>query len=136
MVKKVFIYLLVLVLCFVCTGCATVTGLQGKDAELIEANSRNIGRIEGSIGTLSDTIHDSRERLEIVGRASARIRDASERLDFLITEYELEVDRILDEIDRLRSELEASQESKVDSNRTADSRERSSAHNIDYQEEN
>lgn len=136
MVKKVFIYLLVLVLCFVCTGCATVTGLQGKDAEFIEANSRNIGRIEGSIGTLSDTIHDSRERLEIVGRASARIRDASERLDFLITEYELEVERILDEIDRLRAELEEAQKGEMDRNKFTDSRERSSAHNIDYQEEN
>lgn len=135
MAKKGFICILILMLCLVCTGCATV-GLQGKDAELIEANSRNIGRVEGTIGTLSDTIHDSRERLEIVGRASARIRDASERLDFLITEYEFEVERILDEIDRLRAGLEASQESKVDSNRTADSGERSSAHNIDYQEEN
>ena len=102
MVKKILICLA----CVLCFSCVSTGRLQRQDTELIEANSRNIGRVEGTVQSLSDTIHDSRERLEIVGRASARIREASERLDYLITEYELEVERILDEIDRLRTELE------------------------------
>ena len=111
MVKKVLICLI----CVLCCSCVSTGRLQKQDAELIEANSRNIGRVEGTVQSLGNTISDSRERLEIVGRASTRIRDASERLDYLITEYELEVERILDEIDRLRAELEASQKGQVDS---------------------
>ena len=111
MVKKILICLI----CVLCCSCVSTSRLQRQDAELIEANSRNIGRVEGTVQSLGNTISDSRERLEIVGRASTRIRDASERLDYLITEYELEVERILDEIDRLRAELEAPQKGQVDS---------------------
>lgn len=112
--------ILICLACVLCFSCASTGRLQRQDAELIEANSRNIGRVEGTVQSLSDTIHDSRERLEIVGRAGARIREASERLDYLITEYELEVERILDEIDRLRAELEASQKGQVDSDNDTD----------------
>lgn len=115
--RKIFICFavcFVFSLSFTFTGCATVTGLQGKDAEYISENSRNIGRIEGTVEALGDTIADSRQRLEIVGRASERIRDAAERLDYLISEYELEVERILNEIDRLRSELEERKKGEMD----------------------
>lgn len=130
MVKRILICLA----CVLCFSCVSTRGLQRQDTELVEANARNIGRVESTIGSLSDTIHDSRERLEIVGRAGARIREASERLDYLITEYELEVERILDEIDRLRAELEKAQESKVDSNRQPYSREPADLHRADIEE--
>lgn len=123
MAKRIFICLV----CMLCFSCVSTGRLQRQDAELVEANSRNIGRVESTIGSLSDTIHDSRERLEIVGRAGARIREASERLDYLITEYELEVERILDEIDRLRAELEASQKGQVDSYNDTDTGKRSNS---------
>lgn len=127
----------ILILGFVCimlTSCVSTGGLQRQDAELVEANSRNIGRVEGTVQSLSNTIHDSRERLEIVGRASTRIREAGERLDYLITEYELEVERILDEIDRLRAELEASQKGQVDSNSNTDTGKRGNSGMADIEE--
>ena len=88
-----------------CTGCAT-TGLQRKDTELVSANSRNIGRVESTAEIIGDTISDSRERLEIVRRASERIGEAGERLDYLFSEYEREVERILDELYTLKEQQE------------------------------
>lgn len=98
--------------CF--TDCTSTYGLSKSDAELIDANSRNIGRIEGTIDALGDTINDSHERLEIVARASSRIRDASERLAYLFDEYEREVQRILTEIDELRKREQTFKEDKMD----------------------
>ena len=94
-----------LMLAVLCTGCSTV-GLQGKDAELVSRNSRNIGRIEGTASALADAVADSRDRLEVVSRASERIGDGLERLDYLFTEYEREVERLCNEIDSLRAQLE------------------------------
>lgn len=131
MLKKI---LVTFCICILLTSCVSTGRLQRQDTELIEANSRNIGRVEGTVQSLSDTIHDSRERLEIVGRASARIKEASERLDYLITEYELEVERILDEIDRLRAELETSQKGQVDSDNDTDTRKRSNSSMADTEE--
>ena len=130
MVKKILIGLI----CILCCSCVSTGRLQRQDAELVEANSRNIGRVEGTVQSLGNTISDSRERLEIVGRASTRIRDASERLDYLITEYELEVERILDEIDRLRAELETSQKGQVDSYNNTDTGKRSDSSVADIEE--
>ena len=130
MVKKILICLV----CVLCFSCVSTGRLQRQDTELIEANSRNIGRVEGTVQSLSDTIHDSRERLEIVGRASTRIREASERLDYLITEYELEVERILDEIDRLRAKLETSQKGQMDSYNNTDSGEPADSRMADIEE--
>ena len=130
MVKKILICLV----CVLCFSCVSTSRLQRQDTELIEANSRNIGRVEGTVQSLSDTIHDSRERLEIVGRASTRIREASERLDYLITEYELEVERILDEIDRLRAKLETSQKGQMDSYNNTDSGEPADSRMADIEE--
>jgi hypothetical protein len=86
-------------------GCAT-TGLQGKDAELVAANARNAGRIESSAENLGELVGRSQERLEIVSRASEKIADGVQRLEFLLSEYELEVERLLAEIDRLRAQQE------------------------------
>ena len=100
-----FFLSLCMLLPFFCTGCST-TGLQGKDAELVSRHSRDIGRIEGTASALADTVADSRERLEVVSRASERIGDGIERLDYLFTEYEREVERLCKEIDSLRAQLE------------------------------
>ena len=94
-----------LVLAVLCTGCQSA-GLSGKDADLVAANSRAVGRVEGTVRSLEDTISDSRERLEIVARAGERIAGGVDRLEFLFTEYESEVERLLGEIDRLKAQLE------------------------------
>ena len=100
----VSVVLCMLTSCFI-TGCAT-TGLQRNDTELVSANSRNIGRVESTAEAIGDTISDSRERLEIVRRASERIGEAGERLDYLFSEYEREVERILDELYTLKEQQE------------------------------
>ena len=105
MVTLVIYCLSVLLLSSIFTGCAT-TGLQRKDTELVSANSRNIGRVESTAEAIEDTISDSRERLEIVRRASERIGEAGERLDYLFSEYEREVERILDELYTLKEQQE------------------------------
>ena len=112
--KSIIFCFIILLCCLCCTGCVSTGGLQGKDAELIEANSRNLGRIESTVSTLDSTIESSYERLGIVARASERIKDASERLDYLFTEYEHEVQRLIEELYRLRNELETREKGEVD----------------------
>ena len=116
-----FVFVVLMLFPFLCSGCAT-TGLQGEDTELVAANSRNIGRIESTVSSLERTVESSTERLEIVARASERIKDSGERLDYLFSEYEREVGRLLDEIDSLRAREEAYKE--------AEERERGNKHNV------
>ena len=115
MVALVIYCLSMLLLSSLFTGCAT-TGLQRKDTELVSANSRNIGRVESTAEAIGDTISDSRERLEIVRRASERIGEAGERLDYLFSEYEREVERILDELYTLKEQQEQMERSSTSTN--------------------
>ena len=100
-----FVFVVLMLFPFFCSGCSTV-GLQGKDSELVSRHSRNVGRIEGTASALADAVADSRDRLEVVSRASERIGDGIERLDYLFTEYEREVERLCNEIDSLRAQIE------------------------------
>lgn len=86
-------------------GCATA-GLQGKDFELVSSNARYLGRSERISEDLGECIERSSERLEIVARASKNIEDGIDRLTFLLGEYEREVGKLCDEIDRLRKQQE------------------------------
>lgn len=88
------------------TGCQSAR-LPGDDVELVSASSRAAGRLEGTVKELDRTITDSRERIGIVVRASERIADGVDRLEYLFGEYEQEVGRLLDEIDRIRNEAES-----------------------------
>lgn len=104
--SKNYLYIIVaFVLCSCFVSCTT-TGLQRKDAELVAANARNTGRIESSAENLGELVGRSQERLEIVSRASEKIADGVQRLEFLLSEYELEVERLLAEIDHLRAQQE------------------------------
>lgn len=87
-------------------GCATAR-LSGDDAGIVSANSRAVGQLEATVTELDRTITDSRERIGIVARAGERIKDGIDRLEYLFGEYEQEVGRLLDEIDRIRNEAES-----------------------------
>ena len=87
-------------------GCQSAR-LSGDDAGLVAASARAAGRLEGTVKELDRTITDSRERIGIVVRASERITDGIDRLEYLFGEYEQEVGRLLDEIDRIRGEAES-----------------------------
>ena len=90
-------------------GCQSAR-LQGDTGEVVAGNARAAGRLEATVRSLDDTIGDSRERLEIVARASERIAGGVDRAEFLFSEYEQEVGRLLDEIDRIRTEAQAEAE--------------------------
>ena len=86
-------------------GCSTAR-LSGDDTGLVSAGARAAGRLEGTVKELDRTVENSRERIGIVVRASERLESGVDRLEYLFGEYEQEVGRLLDEIDRIRGEAE------------------------------
>ena len=123
MVKKVrlvFYVLCVVLFVSLFAGCAT-TGFQRSDAELIAANSRAAGRLESTVEELDGTIENSRERIELVTRASEKIESGIDRLEYLFSEYEREVSKLLAEIDRIRGEIKAEGKADTDGIFTASS---------------
>lgn len=92
---------------FCCTGCATtnigrVAVNNGTDA--VVANQVAAARLEATVGELDRTITGSQERLEAIIRKSERITDSVDRLEFLFTSYESEVNRIISDMSRIAGE--------------------------------
>lgn len=124
------LFVVALVFCCLFGGCSSTRGLQAEDAELVSANTRNLGRIESTVDALDATVRSSNERLEIVARAGERIRDAGQRLEYLFGEYEREVDRLLDEIDTLRVKLQEGEKDQVDARTGVDSGKYNTHYNV------
>ena len=103
--KKLSIFLFccigVFVTCLL-TGCSTLKTIDNTDAVI--GNQVAATKLEDAIGELDRTSTRSRERLEIVIRDSRKIEDGLSRLEFLFDSYESEVNRLLEEIDRIRRE--------------------------------
>ena len=101
--KKFIIFLFccigVFVTCLL-TGCSTLKTIDNTDAVI--GNQVTATKLEDAIGELDRTSTRSRERLEIVIRDSQKIEDGLSRLEFLFDSYESEVNRLLEEIDRIR----------------------------------
>lgn len=101
--KKFIIFLFccigVFVTCLL-TGCSTLKTIDNTDAVI--GNQVAATKLEDAIGELDRTSTRSRERLEIVIRDSQKIEDGLSRLEFLFDSYESEVNRLLEEIDRIR----------------------------------
>ena len=92
---------------FCCTGCATtnigrVAVNDGTDA--IVANQVAAARLEATVGELDRTINGSQERLETIIRKSERITDSVDRLEYLFSSYESEVNRIISDLSRITRE--------------------------------
>ena len=108
--KKLSIFLFCCIGVFVTcifTGCSTLKTIDNTDAVI--RNQVAATKLEDAIGELDRTSTRSRERLEIVIRDSQKIEDGLSRLEFLFDSYESEVNRLLEEIDRIRREAAENQ---------------------------
>lgn len=101
--SKIFLFccIVVIVTC-IFTGCSTLKTIDNTDAVI--RNQVAATKLEDAIGELDRTSTRSRERLEIVIRDSQKIEDGLSKLEFLFDSYESEVNRLLEEIDRIRRE--------------------------------
>ena len=101
--KKLSIFLFCcigIVVACIFTGCSTLKTIDNTDAVI--RNQVAATKLEDAIGELDRTSTRSRERLEIVIRDSQKIEDGLSKLEFLFDSYESEVNRLLEEIDRIR----------------------------------
>ena len=101
--KKFIIFLFYCIGVFVTcifTGCSTLKTIDNTDAVI--GNQIAATKLEDTIGELDRVSTRSRERLEIVIRDSRKIEDGLSRLEYLFNSYESEVNRLLEEIDRIR----------------------------------
>ena len=89
------------------TGCSTLKTIDNTDAVI--GNQVAATKLEDAIGELDRTSARSRERLEIVIRDSQKIEDGLSKLEYLFNSYESEVNRLLEEIDRIRREAAENQ---------------------------
>lgn len=108
--KKLSIFLFCcigIVVACIFTGCPTLKTIDNTDAVI--RNQIATTKLEDAIGELDRTSTRSRERLEIVIRDSRKIEDGLSRLEFLFNSYESEVNRLLEEIDRIRREAAENQ---------------------------
>lgn len=100
---KIFLFCCIgIVVACIFTGCSTLKTIDNTDAVI--RNQIATTKLEDAIGELDRTSTRSRERLEIVIRDSRKIEDGLSRLEFLFNSYESEVNRLLEEIDRIRRE--------------------------------
>ena len=101
--KKLSIFLFCcigIVVACIFTGCSTLKTIDNTD--VVVGNQVAATKLEDTIGELDRTSTRSRERLEIIVRESRNIEDGLSRLEFLFNSYESEVNRLLEEIDRIR----------------------------------
>lgn len=88
------------------SGCCTCGKLRADTTSVVSGNSLAAGRLEATVTALDGTVADSRERIANIIKTSRGITDGVERAEYLFEQYESEVERILDEIDRIRNEAQ------------------------------
>lgn len=91
-------------------GCCTCGKLRADTTGVVSGNSYAAGKLEATVAALDGTVADSRERIANIIKTSRGITDGVERVEYLFTQYESEVERILDEIDRIRNEAQTQAE--------------------------
>ena len=103
--KKIYTVVLAVVCLCLFSGCCTSGRIGDKD--VIEGTSRATGQLEATVKALDGTVTNSRERIADIIEKSRGIADGIERVEYLFNEYEREVERLLNEIDRIRNETES-----------------------------
>lgn len=104
--KKSVMYLVLGVCLFLFAGCCTCGGINTDTTDIIAGNSHATGKLEATITALDGTVANSRERIANIIETSRGITDGVERVEYLFNKYESEVERLLNEIDRIRNEAE------------------------------
>lgn len=97
---------------FVCSGCKSLP----TDSDTIAEYYRDFGRVEATTQNIGEFISSSREQIRNVREASDGIEDATERLIYLFSEYDRVVRELLEDLERLRSEIEEQSNVHNDSN--------------------
>ena len=118
--KKIVMYLFIGVCLFMFAGCCTC-GRIADTANIVARNSRATGKLEATITALDGTVTNSRERITNIIETSRGITDGIERIKYLFGRYESEVERILNEIDKIRNEAEIQGENNNNSSFNTDS---------------
>ena len=89
------------------SGCKSTE--HADTANVVQGDSYSAGQLEATIQALDGTTTDSRKRIEQLIDTSRDIEDTAERIDYLFTGYEQEVQRLLDEVDTIRKRAEERQ---------------------------
>ena len=129
-IKIYFIIAIIFSILIICSGCRTTREFSeydksGNYAELIaeyqaritnlEAENERLRNIISRAGDdVSNIIKDGSERFAIIRKRSNEIRDSEERIEYLLTEYDTEVRRILSENKRLRESLDRREDTNRD----------------------
>jgi len=107
-------FLAIIILCFVllvlCSGCASgadavepdIIKLERRVAELETINRELTERLDStttSIGRTKEITDQCRNRIERIQETARGINDIVTRVEYLFTQYEYEVSRLLSEID-------------------------------------
>ena len=104
--KNIISFCFLFVFAVLFSGCCTCGKLRADAQTVVSGNSRATGKLEATITALDGTVTNSRERIANIIETSRGITDGVERVEYLFNEYESEVERLLDEIDRIRNEAE------------------------------
>lgn len=110
MEKKNTAFFALFLICFsivVLSGCKSTE--HADTANVVQGDSYSAGQLEATIQALDGTTADSRKRIEQLIGTSRGIEDTAERIDYLFTGYEREVQRLLDEVDTIRKQAEEGQ---------------------------
>lgn len=120
--KKIFkVILCFSFVSFLFSSCCTNRNITDNAADVIYRNSHAAGQLEATVAALDTTVSSSRERIENIIATSRNIADGIERVEYLFGQYENEIDRLLNEIDGIRSEIEVEGENNTDSSNSTDS---------------
>lgn len=92
--------------CVILSSCCTCGKLRTVTTGVVSGSSLAVGRLEATVAALDGTVADSREQIANIIKTSRGITDGVERVEYLFTQYESEVERILYEIDRIRDEAQ------------------------------
>lgn len=131
-IEKISIFILCFSL-FVLSGCCSSGRVSADDTVIISGNSYSVGNLEATITALDGAVSDSKERIANVIETSRSITDGIERVEYLFNEYESEVNRLLNDIDRIRIETQKSSEDHMDSSINTDSGGDSSDRSVDFE---
>lgn len=111
--KKIVMYLFIGVCLFMFAGCCTCGRINADTKDIIAGNSRATGKLEATVAELDRATADSRERITNIIETSRGITDGVERVEYLFGQYEREVERLLNEVDRIRKEAENKGENNI-----------------------
>ncbi len=111
----------IILFCFIvfCVSSCSTTGTGTDVIDTITGNSYAAGQLEATITELDRTTASSRERIEAIIGTSRNIENGIERVEYLFGQYESEVNRLLNEIDTIREQIELQSEDNKDSDNLA-----------------